>query len=225
MKSHKQIFITGTGTNVGKTVISAALATGFWDRAHQTTYWKPIQAGLPLDTALVANWAPSDVHIERTAHQYTLAAAPDQAAAAENEQGANLAELRRLAQALPGEIHLIEGAGGLLVPLNQAGETWADLLVLLKVPVILVASTGLGTLNSTCLTVEALQQRKIPLLCVVLSGRYHQGNIKSLHKMLPHEAIYRYPHMDALGDSPIWRHESASLADFVVEKLNKESTH
>ncbi|MFC6592792.1 dethiobiotin synthase [Deinococcus lacus] len=132
-------------------------------------YWKPVQSGTADgddDTRDVGRWAglaPSRLHPPR----YSLGAplAPDQAAALEGLR-LNLADF-----ALPpgpGPL-VVEGAGGLLVPLNER-ETLADLFAVWGLPLVVVGASGLGTINHTLLTLEAAQRRSLRVAGVLLSG-------------------------------------------------------
>ena len=158
------LFVTGTDTNVGKTVVAAMLAAGWRD----ASYWKPIQCGVrpSTDRRRVARWAglpPSRLLPE--AYCLALPASPHVAAAAENVR----IERRRLAlRRQPGPV-IVEGAGGVLVPLNTR-HTMLDLMVWLGLPVVLVARTQLGTINHTLLSLQALRRRGVPVAGLVLHG-------------------------------------------------------
>jgi dethiobiotin synthetase len=165
------VFITGTDTNVGKTLVSAWLA-----RHWQATYWKPLQSGCNADQATdrarVATLSGQPTHPEA----YRLAAplSPNQAAACEDVQ-IELARLR-----LPAAARLVvEGAGGLLAPLNDR-QTMAELIVHLDLPVLIIGRTGLGTINHTCLTVEAARRRNLRIIGIVLSGIPHTANRRDI---------------------------------------------
>lgn len=160
-------FVTGTDTGVGKTVVAAALALG-WG----ASYWKPIQSGLAdppepaTDTLAVADWTglPGG-RLLPEAYRLRLPASPHVSAAAEN------VAIRREKLNLPsvsGAV-VVEGAGGILVPINQS-ETMADVMVWLGLPIVLVARTALGTLNHTLLSLEALRRRGLHVHALVLNG-------------------------------------------------------
>ena len=92
----------------------------------------------------------------------------------------------------PNNVWILEAAGGLRVPLND-DEEQVDLIQSVGVPVILAARSGLGTLNHTLLTVEALQRRRIPLYGVVMFGEPHPKNVRSLSKRLGEIPILDFP--------------------------------
>jgi dethiobiotin synthase len=172
------VFVTGTDTDAGKTVVAAALVAALG--AH---YWKPVQSGLDDlpggDTAVVAGLtghAPGD--FPPPAYGFRAALAPDQAAAAED------------ARIDPGRIRLpdwdhplvVEGAGGLMVPLDDA-TLMIDLAGRLGLPVVLAARTGLGTINHTLLSLEALLRRGLPVAGVVFSGPDHPANVDAVRRL------------------------------------------
>jgi dethiobiotin synthetase len=158
------IVVTGTDTGVGKTIVSAALAAL---GGEKVAYVKPAQTGDDDDAATVARLAGVETHV--------LARYPDPLAPATAARRANLPAVTPEAVAdhvrgLDAELVLIEGAGGLLVHLDDDGGTLADVARLLDAPVIVVARAGLGTLNHTALTLEALQARGLTCLGVVIGS-------------------------------------------------------
>ena len=159
----QHLFLTGIGTDVGKTLVAAILT-----EALGADYWKPVQAGLTPTTdaatvrALVSN-PTSRFHPE--AYRLALPASPHAAAAAEG------IALTPSAFRLPAtDNHLVvEGAGGLLVPLAP-GFLMVDLLAQLGLPAVVVSRHYLGSINHTLLTLEALRQRQIPVRGLVFNG-------------------------------------------------------
>jgi dethiobiotin synthetase len=154
--SSQQFVVSGTGTNIGKTVFCAGLAGMLGAR-----YWKPVQAGLPGDSETVAEL--SGVEIVPEAWRLQLAASPHQAAA---EEGITIDT-----DALnpPDGPVVIEGAGGLMVPLTRE-VLFIDVFARWKLPLILCARTALGTINHTLLSIEAVRARDIPLHGVAFIG-------------------------------------------------------
>ncbi|XGA08047.1 MAG: dethiobiotin synthase [Wolbachia endosymbiont of Xenopsylla cheopis] len=160
-----QIFITGTDTNVGKTLISSwiCLHTGY-------SYFKPIQTGADKDSDVVI--ANSNIYEESYIYKSPLS--PHLAASLENDS----IDISRIN--LPKERNLIvEGAGGILVPINET-TFMIDLIKKLNIPVILVARSTLGTINHTLLSLEALRARSVSILGVILNGPHNQDNIKAI---------------------------------------------
>ena len=162
-KTFPRFVVTGTGTGVGKTVFAAGLV-GALDGA----YWKPVQAGIEGGTDTERVSALSGLPGERFfAERYRLSmpASPHQAAEAEGvEIDAAGLELPACDRPL-----VIEGAGGVLVPLTRE-VLFADVFARWGLPVIVVAGTGLGTINHTLLSIEALRARDVPVFGVAFVG-------------------------------------------------------
>lgn len=165
------VFVTGTGTDVGKTVASAWLARGLC-----ADYWKPIQTGVAgsdlagADAAEVARLAPG-VRIHPSAVVLPDPLSPHEAA---RRAGLRIDPAALILPATQNPL-VVEGAGGALVPINET-FLMADLMQRLGLPVVVVAHTGLGTINHTLLTLEALRSRGLAVLGVVLSGAPDAAN-------------------------------------------------
>lgn len=203
---HQGVFVAGTDTDAGKTVVAAALVA-----ALGAAYWKPVQSGLDGapggDTAVVARLTghrPED--FPAPAYAFKAPLSPDQAAA---EEGLALDPGRI---ALPGghRFLVVEGAGGLLVPLD--GETlMIDLAARLGLPVVLAARTGLGTINHTLLSLEALRSRGLPVAGVVFSGPDHPRNLEAIRRLGGAPILGRIPWLDPL--TPASLAEAAARLD------------
>lgn len=168
-KLPQQIFVSGIGTDVGKTVASAILV-----EALQADYWKPVQAG-SLDftdtdfvKSLVSNMV-SKFHKEQCALQ--TASSPHYAA---QQDGVSI-ELNAFQLPYTNNRLLIEGAGGLMVPLNEK-HTVIDFVKHFNLPVFLVANHYLGSINHTLLSIAALQQYHIPLSGIIFNGISYLDN-------------------------------------------------
>ena len=164
----KRFVVTGTGTGIGKTVFAAALTA-----AIGGIYWKPVQAGLATsggefetDSETVMRLSGAPVLPE--AWRLKLAASPHRAAA---EEGV-LIDAQALVLPQTDRPLVVEGAGGLLVPLT-ARTLYIDVFARWGAPLILCAGTGLGTINHTLLSLEAIRARDIPLLGIAFIG---EGN-------------------------------------------------
>ncbi|MCP3820171.1 dethiobiotin synthase [Streptomyces sp. A3M-1-3] len=168
------VVVTGTGTEIGKTVVTAAVAATALAAGRSVAVLKPAQTGLepgePGDAAEAARLAGPLTAVE-------LARFPEPLAPATAARRAGLAPVRpqdvaEAAEKLAAEhdLVLIEGAGGLLVRFDESGSTLADAARLLRAPVLVVAPAGLGTLNSTALTAEALRARELEPLGVVVGS-------------------------------------------------------
>jgi len=171
------LFITGTDTGVGKTVVSAMLTLNLG-----LVYWKPIQSGLDeeTDTEFVKRVTKlPDNHFIPERFRLKKPRSPHESAEAEGlEIQSNDFKLPKIE---PNKL-LIEGAGGLFVPINNEFYM-IDLIKQFKSSVILVCRTQLGTLNHTLLSLEALKNRNIPVLGLILNGPKDIENEKSLEKL------------------------------------------
>ena len=166
------VFVTGTDTGIGKTLVAAWLV-----RNWRASYWKPVQSGVAdgSDAACVADLAPG-TPVHPSAYVLRAPLSPHEAAAREG---------RRIdldAFTLPAASPLVvEGAGGVLVPLNETA-TMADLMVRLGLPVLVVARSTLGTINHTLLTLEALAHRGLTVAGVVLNGPPNPANRRAIEQ-------------------------------------------
>jgi dethiobiotin synthetase len=186
-----RLVVTGTDTGVGKTVFAAAL-TG----ALRGGYWKPIQSGLEEETDSETVLRLSGVtpgNIFQEAWRLKTPASPHRAAEID---GVSI-----IPDALsPPETTLpliIEGAGGLLVPLTHQ-QTFADVFARWQFPVILCARTVLGTINHTLLSLEAMRQRRIPIMGVAFIGDAQPDSERVIEEMSGARRLGRLPRMDPL---------------------------
>ena len=178
----KVFFVAGTDTGVGKTVVSAILA-----HALSAHYWKPIQSGIEADSSnpggTDSKWIlQSGIPAERVPSETYVFNQPLSPHLSSRLEGKtiDLSEIKipRIEQFS----HLIvEGAGGLLVPLNDDTKI-IDLIAALKIPVLLVARSALGTINHTLLSLEALRARQIPELGVIMTGKPNYENRRAIEK-------------------------------------------
>jgi dethiobiotin synthetase len=168
------VVVTGTGTGVGKTVVTAAVAALALRRGARVAVLQPAQTGVadgePGDLAAVARLVPGVTTRELARYREPLApaTAARRAGAAPVTAAAAAAAARELdAEA---DLVLVEGAGGLLVRLTDDGDTLADVAGQLRAPVLVVAAAGLGTLNTSQLTAEALARRELGCLGFVIGS-------------------------------------------------------
>jgi len=161
------IFITGIGTGIGKSVVSAILMN-----ALRADYWKPVQAG--FDSGTDSEWISTMVSnrqskIHEEVYKLKLAASPHIAAKVEGVK----IDIDYIVSQMPNVQYplLIEGAGGLLVPLNEE-EFVIDLIEKLRAQVILVSRNYLGSINHSLLTAEACKQKKLDVLGWVFTDQY-----------------------------------------------------
>lgn len=158
------VVVTGTDTGVGKTIVSAALAALSRGRV---AYVKPAQTGDDDDAATVARLAGAETHVLA---RYPEPLAPATAARRAQRPPVTPREVADYVQRLAADLVIVEGAGGLLVRFDDGGGTLADVARLLDAPVIVVARAGLGTLNHTALTLEALHARGLECAGVVIGS-------------------------------------------------------
>lgn len=169
------LVITGTGTEVGKTVVVAALAALAVAEGRRVAVLKPAQTGVadgePGDLAEVARLAGPVT--TRELRRYPEPLAPATAARRSGLPTVHPSEIASAAVELDAthDLVLVEGAGGLLVRFDDAGSTIADAAWALNAPVLIVSHPGLGTLNMTALTAEALLRRGLESVGVVV-GRW-----------------------------------------------------
>jgi malonyl-CoA O-methyltransferase len=164
------VFVTGTDTGIGKTLVSSVLV-----RAWQADYWKPLQTGVseePGDTETVS--ALADLPASRRHAPHAVLQAPLSPWAAAMAEGAAI-DMAAIALPATDAPLVVEGAGGLLVPINDEFHM-IDLAAQLALPVVLVARSGLGTINHTLLSLEALYSRGLPVAGVIMSGPSSPGN-------------------------------------------------
>lgn len=168
------VFVTGTGTGVGKTVVAAVIARSLAASGKSVAVFKPAVTGLDdpgePDHALLRRAAGSDQSDDEIApHRYGPPASPHLAAELAGEQ-IERDELLRAAQAAAatGDVLVCEGVGGLLVPLSPSYLV-RDLAVDLQLPMVIAASPGLGTINHTLLTIEAARAAGLAVKAVVLT--------------------------------------------------------
>lgn len=178
MTAFPGVFVTGTGTGVGKSVVAAALAATLVAEGRDVVASKPLLSGLdeepqgwPHDHELLA--AITGEAAEQIApHRYGPAVSPHLAARWAGETHtpkALAAEVHARWQERPGATAIVEGAGGLLVPIDEAGATMADLAHEIGLPLLIAAHPGLGTINHVMLTVEAARTRELPIAGIVLT--------------------------------------------------------
>ena len=158
----RTIVVTGTDTDIGKTVFAAALTAAL--DAH---YWKPVQSGLEGggDARAIARLGVPPSRILPEAYRLTTPASPHLAAELD---GVCIDPDRLTPPALPTAL-VVEGAGGVLVPVTRR-LLYADLFARWGHPVVVVARTRLGTINHSLLTVEALRARGVAVLGIAFSG-------------------------------------------------------
>ena len=180
-------FVTATDTDSGKTLFSTILATKL-----KAKYWKPIQAGSPSDTSEVSNYIGKQNCLKE---RFSLNAAmsPHAAARLDGIQ-INLSDF-----SLPeiNEPLVIEGAGGVLVPINDK-NTVADLIEQLNIPIIIVSNTYLGSINHTMLTIQECKRRDLQIAGLVFNGEENEETEKFILANSGLKCLLKIPRLDKI---------------------------
>ena len=195
------LFVTGTDTGVGKTVLAAALMLRYPDAC----YWKPIQTGPDDDTSEVRRLSGGQVLDQGIRH-------PDPVSPHLSRMPIDLNALAGQASETP---LIIEGAGGVLVPVNES-QTMADFMALLGLPVIVATRTTLGTINHTVLTLEALRARALRVAGVVMIGDCNADNRAAIERYGKIRVIAEMPRFDPLTPESLRRWVENLLGDLIA---------
>ena len=191
MTQHK-FLITGTDTEIGKTVVSAMLV-----QALNADYFKPVQAGLDTDTdtdAIRRLTELPDDHFLPEIYRLETPASPHLAARIDNIKiDTELLVLPESSRTL-----IVEGAGGVMVPLTDR-TLFIDVFQNWAIPVILCARSSLGTINHTLLTIYALRQWFIPIHGVIFVGDEHEENERIIPRLGNVKRLGRVPYLDTLN--------------------------
>ncbi|UKN03024.1 dethiobiotin synthase [Paracrocinitomix mangrovi] len=195
-----KIFVTGIGTEIGKTFCSAIVC-----EALHADYWKPLQAGEldDLDSLWVRDFisnAESKFHTERFLLSEPMS--PHAAAKLDDIE----IELSDFKVPETSNDLIIEGAGGLMVPLNDKGDMIIDLIPLVADEVILVSMNYLGSINHTLMSVDILRQRKIPIKGIIFNGDSNQDT---------EDVILQYTGLQCLAKIPM---ADSDIKEFVKEQ-------
>jgi dethiobiotin synthetase len=206
-----RLIVSGTDTDVGKTVFSAALAD-----ALGADYWKPVQAGHDdgTDALRVAALGLSPERILAEKHILNTPASPHYAARID---GITIDD-RALLPPPPGDRPLvIEGAGGLMVPVND-DTLFIDIFARWKLPLVLCARTALGTINHSLLSIEAVKRRSIPLIGIAFIGDEQAESERIICKLGGVRRLGRLPHLAPLTHDTLRSAFAASFnpADFTA---------
>jgi dethiobiotin synthetase len=205
------LFVTGTGTGVGKTVVTAAVAALAAHRGSRVAVVKPAQTGEPEasgDLAEVTRLAGvTDVH---ELVRYPDPLSPAAAARVSGREPMDPARFYDLVLGLSHDLVLVEGAGGLLVRYDEDGTTLADLARGLKAPVLVVTASGLGTLNHTALTLEAMAHRGLELAGLVIGSWPTEPDLAERCNLRDLEMLAARPLLGALPAG------AASAGDFLT---------
>ncbi|TSD98188.1 ATP-dependent dethiobiotin synthetase BioD [Skermania sp. ID1734] len=206
------LLVTGTSTDVGKTIVTAALAA-VASRAGSVAVCKPAQTGVAPDESgdltVVQRLSGIDNTLELARYPEPLA--PDTAARRCGQSLLELADVAAAVRSLDADLTIVEGAGGVLVGLGERGWTLLDLAAELAAPMLLVAAAGLGTLNHSALTVGAMTAAGVQCAGLVIGAWPRDPDLASLCNL---DDLPRVTGVDVVGKVP---EGSGSLArqDFV----------
>lgn len=187
----KGFIVSGTDTGIGKTVISAMLTLGC-----DGCYWKPLQSGTADGTDRERVKTLTGLPDERLLPEaYILSQPLSPHRAAELDQ--TEVDVKKLVLPYTDRMLIVEGAGGLLVPLTRQ-TLQIEIFKSWKLPLILCARTGLGTINHTLLSLEALRQRGIPLHGLIFIGPDNPDNIRTIAEYSGARVLGHMPPLDML---------------------------
>ncbi|MBN2717388.1 MAG: dethiobiotin synthase [Deltaproteobacteria bacterium] len=201
----RMIFVTGTGTDVGKTVVTRGIVRALVNRGVNLHAVKPVESGVPVvngvlkphDGLALIRASKQERSVAQTC-RYMFKAAVSPHLAAQNEGAVidpQAVQQFLLSEAGTCDVLIVEGAGGLLVPLNDS-TLYVDFIARLNCELLIVSPNVLGTINTTLLTIEAARKRDIPILGVVLN----QGENDSLKN---DEAIELFGQVPIVGTFPM----------------------
>jgi dethiobiotin synthetase len=191
-----RLVVTGTDTDVGKTVFCAGLT-----RLLDGAYWKPVQAGLAGETDAQVVRRLAELPEDRVLPEAWRLATPASPHLAAEIDGVAI-DPDRLAMPESRRPLIVEGAGGLLVPLTRQ-TLLIEVIARWGAPVVLCARTRLGTINHTLLSIEALRRRSIPLIGVAFLGDAHPENERIIGALGDVPVLGRLPHLDPLTPSTL----------------------
>lgn len=214
------VVVTGTDTGVGKTLVSAAVASAWRAAGHAVTYVKPVQSGAADgddDAADVASLADVPTVVGPVVGPSLAPAVAVRLAGATLERAELLDVVAGARREAGADARLVvEGAGGITVELGTDGTTLTDLAADLDLPVLVVARPGLGTLNHTALTLAELDRRGLPVVGVVVCGFDEatadlatRTNLDELRRLSGDRLVGIVPRLElvtpeALADAPVW---------------------
>ena len=189
-------FVTGTDTDVGKTVVSA------WLLAHlDACYWKPVQAGAEPETDSATVRRLAEVEADRIMPEAYLLSEPIAPHEAAQRSGIAI-DMAKLVPPPCDRPLVVEGAGGLMVPLTDEAYV-VDLATELHLPLILVTRSTIGTINHTLLSLEAIRRRGLPLAGVVINGPETPHNRAAIERYGQVEVIAEIPWLETVSRSTL----------------------
>lgn len=215
----RPVFITGIGTDVGKTIVAAVVT-----EALQAVYWKPIQAGFDkgTDALTIASLTDAKTTILPEVYKLSMPASPHIAASAEQIRIDPDTIRQKYLEYKSAKPMVIEGAGGLLVPLNEK-DTVASLIQILDAVVIIVSRNYLGSINHSLLTAKECQRLALNTAGWIFTDSYmnYEKDIVNLSDI---PAIGSIPYTENINKQFIQNH-AAALKDRMNAAINRRQPH
>ena len=209
MQASMSLAVIGTDTEVGKTIACAVLLRRYGPTA-KLAYWKPIATGSSQDSdsLTIRQLCGSRVRILEECYLFEPPVSPHLAAlraGTEIEPSRVVAQLRHHLHSESGRALVVEGIGGVLVPLTNSGYLLADLLEEMGLACLVVASTRVGTINHTLLTLQALRCRNLKLAGVLLNGPPNPDNRRAIERFGRVEVVAELEPLEPLSAATIDR--------------------
>jgi dethiobiotin synthetase len=205
-------FLTGIGTDVGKTVVSAILC-----ELLQATYWKPIQSGdlQNSDSKKIQEWLNNTIEIIPEAHLFSEALSPH---VASKIDGVSINPAMLNLPKTTGNL-IVEGAGGWLVPINEDGITFADLAEQWNIPIILVSRHYLGSINHTLLSIESIRSRNVKIHGIIYVGEPLPDTCEIIEKISGVKTLFSVPLFDKVDTENIKLFVKELVSNGVLKSL------
>ncbi len=222
MEFAKNIFITGTDTGVGKSIVSSILALSLHNEGKKVCISKPIQTGSPRDSDFLKELTGNKIPVFNT-YSFSLPAAPLVSAEHENKKieiEKIISDIKKLEKEF--DCVIVEGIGGIAVPIND-NYLVADLIKDLNYPVVIVSRPTLGTINHSVLTIEFAKQKRLNLLGFIVSG-YDETLNDPVIKTAP-EVISEITKVKCLMKVPMVKKINFESIDLISKAIAFEEIH
>lgn len=211
------IFVTGTDTDIGKTIVCSLLLASLKSHFIKTGYFKPIQTGLEQDTVKVAHLTGIELaKIPEPVYSFPEPVAPYRASQIHGQQ-IQLDHIQQQWEKLEEKAWVVEGVGGVMVPLNGKA-TVRDMILALGLKTVVVATTRLGTMNHTLLTVEAIRAVGVEVAGLILVGEQDPSLEAILSEFCSIPMIVRVPYFSLISPSVI-QEEGPKLFPFSTLRM------
>lgn len=208
------LFVTGSDTNVGKTFFSTLLMLHAQKRYRDPRYLKPVQTGSDHDASTIHHFTKGQAR-----HIYSLKQplSPHLAAYKENKRIEFTKLVLETKSLMMGDYHIVEGAGGILVPLNER-YLMIDLMSALSLPTVLVTRTSLGTINHTLMSLSALKARGLPVKAIVMMGHKNEENRQAIKHFSRTHNVFHVPFITEVNQASLdaLSSECAKILDAII---------